>query len=95
MDSEHNWALRCVERLRSTFTLENVYSFEAELAAKHPKNRSIGPKIRQQLQAPGDLGPVEFVAPGLRRRLRKGGRVKCRGSDYGCCLLANRERRVG
>lgn len=62
--------LRCVERLYSTFTLENAYSFEAELAAKHPQNRNIRPKIRQQLQALRDLGLVEFVTPGVYRRLR-------------------------
>lgn len=62
--------LRCVERLYSTFTLENVYSFEAELAAKHPKNRNIRPKIRQQLQALRDLGIIEFVSPGVYKNLR-------------------------
>jgi type II restriction enzyme len=62
--------LRCVERLYSTFTLENVYSFEVELAAKHPKNRNIRPKIRQQLQVLRDLGLVEFMTPGVYRRLR-------------------------
>lgn len=62
--------LRCVERLYSTFTLENMYSFEAELAAKHPKNRNIKPKIRQQLQVLRDLGLVEFMTPGVYRRLR-------------------------
>lgn len=62
--------LRCVERLYSTFTLENVYSFEAELAAKHPQNRNIRPKIRQQLQVLRDIGLIEFVTPGSYRRLR-------------------------
>lgn len=62
--------LRCVERLYSTFTLENVYSFEGELATKHPTNHNIRPKIRQQLQALRDLGLVEFVTPGVYRRLK-------------------------
>lgn len=62
--------LRCVERLYSTFTLENVYPFEAGLVAKHPKNRNVRPKIRQQLQVLRDLGLVEFVTPGVYRRLR-------------------------
>lgn len=62
--------LRCVERLYSTFTLENVYSFEAELTAKHPKNYRIRAKIRQQLQVLRDLGLLEFVSPGVYRRLK-------------------------
>lgn len=62
--------LRCVEQLYSTFTLENVYSFEAKLAANHPNNRNVRAKIRQQLQLLRDLGFVEFVTPGTYRRLR-------------------------
>ena len=61
--------LTCVERLYSTFTLENVYSFEKELAQKHPKNQHVRPKIRQQLQALRDLGLIEFVSPGVYRRV--------------------------
>jgi type II restriction enzyme len=62
--------LRCVDRLYSTFTIENVYSFEAELAAKHPQNNYVRPKIRQQLQVLRDLGLIEFVSRGTYRRLR-------------------------
>jgi type II restriction enzyme len=62
--------LRCVERLFSTFTLENVYAFETELAAKHPKNRFIRAKIRQQLQVLRDLDLIEFVSPGVYRRAK-------------------------
>ncbi len=62
--------LRCVDRLYSTFTLENVYYFEAELAAKHPENNFIRPKIRQQLQVLRGLGLIEFVSRGVYRRLR-------------------------
>lgn len=61
--------LGCVERLYSSFTLENVYSFEKELAAKHPKNRFVRAKIRQQLQVLRDLGLLEFVSPRVYRRL--------------------------
>jgi type II restriction enzyme len=61
--------LTCVERLYSTFTLENVYSFEKELAQRHPKNQHVRPKIRQQLQALRDLGLIEFVSPGVYRRV--------------------------
>ena len=61
--------LGCVEKLYSTFTLENVCSFEKELAAKHPQNRFVRAKIRQQLQVLRDLGLIEFVSPGVYRRL--------------------------
>ena len=62
--------LGCVERLYSTFTLDNVYGFEKELAAKHPKNQFVRAKIRQQLQVLRDLGLIEFVSPGVYRRLK-------------------------
>ncbi len=62
--------LRCVERLFTTFTLENVYAFEAELASKHPDNHNIRAKIRQQLQVLRDLGIIEFASPGVYRYLR-------------------------
>lgn len=62
--------LACVERLYSTFTLDNAYSFEKELAQKHPKNRFIRPKIRQQLQVLRDLGLIDFVSPGVYRSRR-------------------------
>lgn len=62
--------LSCVERLYSAFTLENVYSFEKELSLKHPKNHYVRAKIRQQLQVLRDLGLIEFVSPGVYRRLR-------------------------
>jgi type II restriction enzyme len=63
--------LHCVETLFSTFTLDNVYAFEKELAAKHPDNHNVRAKIRQQLQILRDLGFVEFVTPGVYRYLRK------------------------
>ena len=57
--------LTCVERLLSTFTLNDVYAFEDELAAKHPENHNIQSKIRQQLQVLRDLRLVRFVSPGV------------------------------
>ncbi len=62
--------LRCVERLFTSFTLENVYSFEAELASNHPDNHNIRAKIRQQLQILRDLGIIAFVSPGVYRYIR-------------------------
>jgi type II restriction enzyme len=62
--------LHCVDQLYSTFTIENVYHFEGELAAKHPQNHYVRPKIRQQLQVLRDLGLIEFVSRGIYRRLK-------------------------
>ena len=61
--------LTCVERLLSTFALDDMYAFEAELADKHPENHNIRPKIRQQLQVLRDLGLVKFVSPGVYKYL--------------------------
>ncbi len=62
--------LTCVERLLSTFTLDDMYTFEDELAEKHPENHNIRPKIRQQLQVLRDLGLLKFVSPGVYQFLR-------------------------
>lgn len=62
--------LNCVERLYSTFTLENVYSFENELSQKHPNNHNIRAKIRQQLQLLRDMGIIEFIKPGVYRYVK-------------------------
>ena len=57
--------LRCVRSLgKSEFTLAEVYSFEEELAASHPKNRHVRDKIRQQLQVLRDKGVLEFLGGG-------------------------------
>lgn len=63
--------LTCVERLFSTFTLDDMYAFEEELSRKHPENHNIRPKIRQQLQLLRDLGLVKFVSPGVYQYLGK------------------------
>lgn len=62
--------LSCVEKIpRADFALRDVYRFEGALAAKHPDNRNIRAKIRQQLQMLRDRGFVEFTRPGEYRRL--------------------------
>lgn len=67
------WALDVFKAVRkinkAEFMLSEVYSFEGELAASHPGNRNIRPKIRQQLQKLRDLGFLEFVRPGYYRLL--------------------------
>ena len=61
--------LKYVEKLYATFTNENVYAFEGELAKMHPNNHYIRPKIRQQLQVLCELGLIERLSPGTYRRL--------------------------
>ncbi len=63
--------LTCVERLPTTFKLDELYEFEEELAGKHRDNHNVRPKIRQQLQVLRDLGLVKFVSPGEYEYLGK------------------------
>jgi len=63
--------LTCVERLPSTFKLDDMYAFEDELGEKHRDNHNIRPKIRQQLQVLRDLGIVRFVSLGVYEYLGK------------------------
>lgn len=62
------WTLDVLRVLRAlpqtTFTLADVYAHENKLAALHPSNRNIRPKIRQQLQVLRDLELLEFVGRG-------------------------------
>lgn len=59
------WTLDVLNLLRSlhkqSFTLADAYSLETHLAALHPANRHIRPKIRQQLQILRDLGLLTFL----------------------------------
>ena len=58
----------CVEKLgRKEFSLDEVYGFENALSKKHPDNRHIKAKIRQQLQFLRDKGYLEFVERGRYR----------------------------
>ena len=52
-----------------TFSLEEVYSFEKKLKRLHPSNQNVKPKIRQQLQYLRDIGLIEFIKPGLYKKL--------------------------
>jgi type II restriction enzyme len=57
--------MRCIERIsKSRFSLDEVYAFEHELAAAHPGNQHIRPKIRQKLQVLRDNGYLEFLGKG-------------------------------
>jgi type II restriction enzyme len=60
--------LICIERIKKReFSLEEVYSFEELLKAKHPMNNNIKAKIRQQLQFLRDKDVIEFVGRGQYR----------------------------
>lgn len=54
---------------KDVFSIDEVYSFEKKLKDLHPGNRNIQPKIRQQLQYLRDIGLVEFIRPGLYKKL--------------------------
>ncbi len=63
-----NDVLSCVRALdKKTFTLEEVYSFDARLQKLHPTNHNVRPKIRQQLQILRDHGILEFQGQGQYR----------------------------
>jgi type II restriction enzyme len=58
----------CVEKIgKKEFSLGEVYAFENELSKKHPDNRHIKDKIRQQLQVLRDKGYLEFTSRGNYR----------------------------
>ena len=61
--------LNCVNRLPLIFSLGDVYRFETELLDKHPQNRNIRPKIRQQLQQLRDRGIIRFLGGGHYQRV--------------------------
>ena len=57
--------MNCIDRLgKRKFNLEEVYFFKGFLGKKHPQNRHIKDKIRQQLQFLRDKGYLRFVARG-------------------------------
>ena len=57
--------LNSIRRLeKPQFSLRELYKFESELKALHPRNENVRPKIRQQLQVLRDLGLIQFTTPG-------------------------------
>jgi type II restriction enzyme len=58
----------CVEKIgHKDFSLDGMYAFENDLSKKHPDNRHIKDKIRQQLQVLRDKGYLEFTSRGNYR----------------------------
>lgn len=57
--------MRCIDKLeKSEFTLQNIYDFENFLSLKHPENKHIKDKIRQQLQFLRNKGYLQFTGNG-------------------------------
>lgn len=60
--------MMCVEKLEhKEFSLDEIYGFEDFLSKKHPDNRHVKDKIRQQLQFLRNKGYLEFVERGHYR----------------------------
>lgn len=60
--------LAIVRRLtQSEFVLSDIYAHQSELAALHPNNKNIRPKIRQQLQVLRDMNLLRFEGRGRYR----------------------------
>jgi type II restriction enzyme len=70
--ASRGWTLdvwQCIDRLDDSFSLNQVYAFADELQLKHPENKHVKDKIRQQLQVLRDKGIIEFVSRGHYRKL--------------------------
>ena len=62
--------LNCVNGIeKQVFSLDEVYAYEDILSVKHPLNKNIRPKIRQQLQVLRDMGVIEFKQRGVYRKI--------------------------
>ncbi len=62
--------LHCIDKINTVdFSLNQVYQFEKELKLKHPNNKFVKDKIRQQLQLLRDKGFVDFTTRGNYRKI--------------------------
>ena len=62
--------LSCIDSIPDmTFKLDEIYKFESLLKEKHPKNKFVKDKIRQQLQILRDKGVIEFVSKGVYKKI--------------------------
>jgi type II restriction enzyme len=66
--SIRGWTLEVLNLLRmlraNPFSLAELYALEKALMQKHPNNKNIRPKIRQQLQVLRDAGYLRFLGRG-------------------------------
>jgi type II restriction enzyme len=72
--SDRTWTAEILNLIhglnKSTFTLQEAYSFENRLAMLYPSNFHIREKIRQQLQVLRDMGFLQFISRGTYRLTR-------------------------
>ena len=62
--------LNCIDLIESkSFSLDEMYKFEAKLKDKYPNNNFIKDKIRQQLQVLRDEGFIEFRGKGQYQKV--------------------------
>ena len=62
--------LSCLDKITlEVFSLNDIYKFVPELAAKHSENQNVKAKIRQQLQILRDRGFIEFLSPGIYKKI--------------------------
>lgn len=65
--------MSCIDQIKmDVFTLGEVYKFEDWLKQKHPSNKFIKDKIRQQLQVLRDKGFIEFTNCGSYKKIKYG-----------------------
>jgi len=68
LNGESVWrddVLDCIKKLdKEIFTLRDIYAFADVLAHKHPDNKHVKDKIRQQLQFLRNDGVLEFLGKG-------------------------------
>ena len=57
--------MNCIDKIdKLEFTLQDIYNFEKVLSQKHPENKHVKDKIRQQLQFLRDKGYLRFLGSG-------------------------------
>lgn len=62
--------MNCIDLIKKdSFSLDDVYKFEAKLKLKYPNNNFIKDKIRQQLQLLRDKGMIEFTTRGNYKKV--------------------------
>ncbi len=62
--------MKCLDNVsKNEFTLKDIYQFENTLKARHPNNKFIKDKIRQQLQILRDKGIIKFLGRGKYKKI--------------------------
>jgi type II restriction enzyme len=71
---KRGWTIDVLTAIRTLdkneFDINEAYTFEKILSERHPENKHIRPKIRQQLQILRDLGYIEFIGQGHYRWIK-------------------------